>query len=80
MSTLLLLVSNIATVTNNVGHKKQPDGFWNIFYHIVSHVWILLFPIINMSSSIVKLSLTRFQPEYYQFILYNFIIILFLVA
>ena len=60
LSYVFLTASNFLMVTTFSGHDNKLKGFWNIFSHIISHVWVLLFPIINLASSLVVLSLTRF--------------------
>ena len=42
------------------GHDMKFNGVWALISHIISHIWILLFPIINLASSLVVLFLTRF--------------------
>ena len=60
LSYVFLTASNIFMVTTFSGHENKLEGVWNIFSHIMSHVWVLLFPIINLASSLVVLFLTRF--------------------
>ena len=50
-------------VTTFSGHDVKLNGAWNAISHIISHIWVLLFPIINLASSVVVLSLTRLHPS-----------------
>ena len=43
------------------GRDLVLEGFLNIFKHIISHIWTLIFPIFNLLSSLIVLLLTRYQ-------------------
>ena len=61
LSFVFLTASNILMATTLSGHGLVLEGFFNIFNHIISHVWIMIFPIFNLFSSLIVLSLSRYH-------------------